>query len=181
MAWGAPLTVDDIADAPVDGHRYELIDGTLVVTPAPSTPHQRAVGRVYRVLDAAVAEGLEVFVAPFDWVAGPHTLLQPDVLVARVADLTHANLQGPPVLAVEVLSPSTRAIDLGAKRLAYAAAGVQHYWVVDPLVPSLTVFANDVAGNLDETATFVGADGYDATAPYPVRVVPADLVRPPSP
>ena len=84
------------------------------------------------------------------------------------------------MLAVEVLSLSTRAIDLGAKRLAFAAAGVQHYWVVDPLVPSLTVFANDGAANLDEIATFVGDDAYAATAPYPVRVVPADLVRRPA-
>ena len=177
MAWGAPLTVEDVADYPDDGHRYELIDGTLVVTPAPSMPHQRAVVRLWRLLDDRVTDDLEVFVAPFDWVAGPSTVLQPDVLVARKADVTHANLQGPPVLAVEVLSPSTRAIDLGAKRLTFAAAGVEHYWVVDPLAPSLTVFASDGAGTLVEVTTVTDDGVYEASRPYALRVVPADLVR----
>lgn len=176
MAWGAPLTVDDIAGAPDDGHRYEVIDGTLVVTPAPSTAHQRAVGNLLVLLHAGLTAGLEVFTGPLDWVAGPSTVLQPDLLVCRTEDLTDANLQGPPVLIVEVLSPSTRAIDLGAKRLAFAAAGVDAYWAVDPMVPAVTVFEHD-GHELIEVATVSGDDAYAATRPYAVRVVPADLVR----
>ena len=177
MAWGAPLTVADLADAPDDGHRYELIDGTLIVTPSPGSAHQTALGNLHLALRAAVPAELQVFLAPFDWVVSDNTVLQPDLMVCRRADVTPKNLAGPPLLAVEVLSPSTRAIDLGAKRLAMAAAGVDTYWVVDPLVPSLTVFNNDGSGAFDEVAAVTGDDAYETDRPYPVRVVPSDLLR----
>ena len=175
IPWGAPLTVEDVADYPDDGHRYELIDGTLVVTPGPNAAHQTVVGNLYVLLRASVPADLKVFLAPFDWVAGPHTVVQPDLMVVRPADVTEANLQGPPVLAVEVLSPSTRAIDLGLKRLAFAGAGVATYWVVDPGEPSVRVFEHD-GTDLVEVADVRGDDPYDATRPYPVRVVPSALL-----
>jgi Uma2 family endonuclease len=59
-----PLTADDLAVVPDDGHRYELVDGSLIVTPAPSTRHQRAVVRLLRVLLDAVPEHLELLPAP---------------------------------------------------------------------------------------------------------------------
>jgi hypothetical protein len=79
------------------------------------------------------------------------------------------------MLAVEVLSPSTRSIDLGAKLDAYGRFGLDHYWIVDPLAPPLAIYAR-AAGALAPTA-FVAADVYDATAPIAARIVPADLVR----
>ena len=103
------------------------------------------------------------------------TVLEPDVLVARTADLTPARLEGPPLLAVEVLSPSTRRIDLGTKRLAYEAAGVPAYWLVDPEVPSLTVLELD-AGRYVERATVTGEEAFEATFPFAVTVVPARLL-----
>jgi Uma2 family endonuclease len=159
---------------PDDGHRYELVDGALIVTPAPTARHQRAVVRLVRLLDGGCPPELEVFVAPFDVVLAPSTVLQPDLLVARRADLTELNLPAPPALAVEVLSPSTRRIDLGTKRLALEAAGVPSYWVVDPDVPSLTVFEmND--GALREIATVAGDEAWVADRPFPVEVVPSAL------
>lgn len=80
---------------------------------------------------------LRVFVAPLDVVYADDTVMQPDVLVARRSDLGERNLEGYPVLAVEVLSPSTRHLDLAFKRARYEAAGCQSYWVVDPLQPSI--------------------------------------------
>lgn len=177
MSWGAPLTVADLADAPDDGHRYELIDGTLIVTPAPGAAHQTAVGNLHLALRAAVPDHLQVFLAPFDWVVSDSTVLQPDLMVCRRADVTPKHLAGPPLLAVEVLSPSTRSIDLGAKRLAMAAAGVATYWVVDPLAPSLTVFANDGAGTLADAAAVTAVERYETDDPYPITLTPADLLR----
>lgn len=125
-------TADDLADMPDDGNRYELIDGTLIVTPAPVMRHQRVVTRLAVTLDAVVPEGMEIFPAPFDVRLADDTVVEPDVLVARQADLTEKNLPAPPVLAVEVLSPSTRLVDLNLKKARYEAAGCPAYWVVDP-------------------------------------------------
>lgn len=160
---------------PDDGHRYELIDGTLVVTPAPSIRHQIAVGKLFDLLRGECPAHLIVFAAPVDVVLAPSTVLEPDVLVARRADLTPRNLPAAPVLAVEVLSSSTRRIDLGTKRLALGGAGVASYWVVDPDEPALTVFEL-VSGELVETARVVGSESYETAAPYPITAVPDQLI-----
>ena len=135
-----PLTRDDLALLPEDGHRYELVDGTLLVTPAPGVPHQDAVLALAVLLREHCPPELKVIVAPFAVALAPDTEVQPDVLVASRSALTERDLPGPPVLAVEVLSPSTRSIDLHLKRRVYEAAGCPSYWVVDPAVPSLTVW-----------------------------------------
>ncbi|MDQ4091630.1 MAG: Uma2 family endonuclease [Actinomycetota bacterium] len=175
LPWGAPLTEDDLATMPEDGHRYELLDGTLLVTPSPNLNHQRCVAGLLVLLHGARRPGFEVLPAPFDVRLSRITVLEPDVLVARRADLTPARLEGPPVLAVEVLSPSTRRIDAGAKRLAYEAAGVPAYWLVDPDVPSLTVLELD-AGRYVERATVTGDEAFHAAVPFRVTAVPARLL-----
>ena len=171
-----PLTYDDLAAMPDDdGHRYELVDGTLIVTPAPRASHQRVVGNLYLAAAAGCPRDLDVFVAPVDVVLSVNTVLEPDLLVARRSDLTEGDLPAAPVLAVEVLSPSTRRIDLGTKRLAFEAAGVASYWVVDPDEPSLTAFELE-GGAYRQVARVVGDDRWEATRPFSVQVVPAHLV-----
>lgn len=160
---------------PDDGHRYELIDGVLLVTPAPNVAHQRCMVSIVALLHAARAEDHEVLVAPFDVRLSQFTVVQPDVLVARKSDLTDARLEGAPVLAVEIQSPSTRRIDLGTKRLTYEAAGVPAYWLVDPEVPGLTVLQLD-AGRYVDHATVTGDEPFEAELPFPVTVVPAQLL-----
>ena len=107
-----PLTRADLDTMPDDGHRYELIDGSLIVTPAPSPRHQGAVGELYLLLRLACPAHLQVFLAPLDVALADDTIMQPDLLVARRADVTERDLPTAPVLAVEVLSPSSRPIDL---------------------------------------------------------------------
>ncbi len=117
-----------------------------------------------------------VLVAPFDVRLSQFTVVQPDVLVARQSDLTEARLEGAPALAVEVQSPSTQRIDLGTKRLTYEAAGVPAYWLVDPEVPSLTVLDLE-DGRYVEHATVTGDERYEGEFPFPVTVVPAELIE----
>src|SRR5438552_13122000 len=116
VAAGRRLTRADLEYMPDDGRRYELIDGELIVSAAPGRVHQRAVGRIYRLLDDACPPGSEVLIAPFAIGLAEDTELQPDVLVARRDQLTDKELPGPPELAVEVLSPTTRMVDLNKKR-----------------------------------------------------------------
>lgn len=73
-----PLTRADLDAIPDDGHRYELLDGVLLVTPAPSLEHQRVARELFLLLHAACPEGLEVLFAPFDVVLADDTVLQPE-------------------------------------------------------------------------------------------------------
>jgi Uma2 family endonuclease len=161
---------------PNDGHRYELLDGTLLVSPAPVPIHQTIVLRVARALEDAQPTDLQTFVAPLDVVLADDTVLQPDVLVARRADLTDRNLSAAPVLAVEVISPSTQRIDRFLKHSRYAAAGVEHYWIIDPDEPSLVAYVLGPHGTYDELARAHGGDIYTAIAPFEVQLTPAQLI-----
>ena len=108
----------------------------------------------------------------------PTTVLQPDLLVARRADVGPRGLeQGTPILVVEIVSPSSRLTDLGTKRLAYQAGGVPAYWVVDPEESSLTVFRRQDGAYVDD-AMVVGEAAYRTEWPFAVEVVPARLVPP---
>ena len=93
---------------PDDGNRYELIDGVLIVSPAPQWRHQRASMRLSVVLIGAVPAELEVLAAPFDVTLSDDTVMEPDLLVAPVAALAQRGLDGAPLLAVEIASPSSR-------------------------------------------------------------------------
>ena len=171
-----PFTRADLELMPDDGHRYELLDGVLLVSPAPRPLHQRAVGNLYLLLRAACPPELEVLFAPLDVVLAEDTVLEPDLLVARRDQFTESELPGPPLLAVEVLSPSTRRIDLLLKRDRLQAAGCPSYWLVDPDEPSITALEL-VDGRYVEVARVTGAAAWTASAPFPVTVVPDDLVR----
>lgn len=171
-----PLTRADLDALPDDGHRYELIDGVLVVTPAPVTRHQRASFRLGLVLHRRLPEGLEILQAPFDVVLADDTVLQPDVIVARRADLTDKNLPTAPVVAIEILSPSTRRVDLLLKRSRLEDAGCAAYWVVDPDEPSIVAW--DLRdGRYAESGRATGDEVLLLELPYLVEVCPADLVR----
>jgi Uma2 family endonuclease len=166
-------TADDLDAFPDDGLRYELVDGVLLVSSAPSEEHQIALGNLFFQLRLAVPDDLRVFVAPFAVRFSPRRHLEPDVLVLP-KDRSLADRR--PLLVVEVLSPSTRATDATLKRHVFEQGGVPAYWLVDPLEPSLTVLEL-VDGAYLETATVRGEQPYEASVPFPVRVVPADLVH----
>lgn len=174
-----PMTRADLADTPDGGYRYELVDGTLIVTPAPTWQHQQAVLELAVLLRAACPNELQVFVAPVDVVLADDTVLQPDVLVARRCDLGGRDLPAAPGLAVEVLSPSTRGVDLALERSRYEAAGCASYWVVDPDQPSLTVWEL-VDGAYVEVAHVEGEETWRAARPFEVTLQPSALAAPPA-
>jgi len=170
-----PLTYDDVQQFPDDGLRYELVDGELLVSPSPGIAHQRCVTRLVGLLLAAVPAELEVIVGLYDWYVRPTTYFEPDLLVVRRdARLGERRTLDPPVLAVEVLSPSTRLRDLGLKRRAYEDAGLPWYWVVDPDDPALAVHEL-VDGRFVERAAARCDEPYRGDRPFPVEVVPAGL------
>jgi Uma2 family endonuclease len=173
-----PLTVADLEGMPDDGRRYELLDGVLLVTPAPGWPHQEMALSLAILLRQNCPRELHVLIAPFAIRPNEYTELQPDLLVARYADLTLNDLPVAPVLAVEVLSRSTRLVDLNLKRAAFARLGVPSYWLLDPepRQPSVTVLELDHGSDYRETATATGEEELAVDRPFPVRFRPADLL-----
>jgi Uma2 family endonuclease len=174
---GRPFTVADLESIPDDRHRYELLDGTLLVTPAPGWAHQDAASRLWQVLESARPPELRVIGAPFAVQLTDDTELQPDVLVARFTDLTLKNLPTAPVLAVEVRSPNTALIDQTLKKAAYARHGVSAYWIVDPDPdkPSVVVYELGPAGYVEVTQA-VGDAVLAVDRPFPIRLRPSDLL-----
>jgi Uma2 family endonuclease len=130
-------TADMARALPDDGMRYEVLDGQLAVTPAPSWDHQRVVTALWRRLDEylrplGIAEAL---CAPADVEFSPRRLVQPDIFViprrpGEVRPREWSDVKSL-LLAVEVLSPTSARRDRIAKRAIYQAEGVSDYWIVD--------------------------------------------------
>lgn len=171
-----PFTYADLELMPDDGHRYEIIDGLLVVSASPVPMHQRVVTRLLLLLAPLAPEGVEAFVAPLDVKLADDTVLVPDVLLARTDDLGARAIEGPPMLAIEVLSPSTRNIDLTLKKARLEQAGCPHYWVVDPDQPSIVAWEL-VDDAYIEVGTALGEGTISLDRPFPVTITPARLVE----
>ncbi len=104
-----------------------------------------------------------------------HELLDGVLLVARRIDVTDRDLPTAPLLAVEVLSASTRLFDLGRKKELLEQAGCPSYWVIDTEGPELTAWElRD--GCYVEVARVSATQSWTATAPYDVTITPRDLL-----
>jgi len=148
------LTYDDFVHFPDDGNRHELIDGVHYVTPSPDVRHQAIVVRLVLAIGNHLQSNPHlgrVFVAPLDVVLSHHDIVEPDVLFVateQAAILTEKNVQGPPALVIEVLSPGTRKRDAQAKRRLFERSGVREYWLVDPELDTVQVLRMAPDGKL---------------------------------
>jgi Uma2 family endonuclease len=169
----AGWTWEDYQALTDDGHRYELLEGDLAMSPSPTRDHQFIVGCLYRRLVDRIADRGAVLMAPFDVHLDHDTVVQPDVLVALPggrSQLLNSHLEGIPDLVVEVLSDRNR--DAVRKRRMYAAVGVPEYWLADPHARTLTVWRHDGHGYPD-APTLAGdapvISGLALGEPMPVR------------
>jgi len=127
-----------------DDQRYEIIDGNLLMAPAPDTWHQNWVGNLFRILDQHVRNQRlgKVFVAPLDVVLSPDNTVQPDLIFianANMRIIEHRAIFGSPDLLVELLSPSSVRRDRYDKKQLYARFGVKEYWIGDPANKALEI------------------------------------------
>jgi Uma2 family endonuclease len=174
---GRPFTVADLEAMPDDGNRYEVIDGMLIVSPAPNWEHQEMGFATGILLRGACPRDMRVLVAPFAVQTAFDREVQPDILVARYADLRSKHLPVAPLMVGEVLSNSTALHDRNTKKAHYERMGVRTYWLLDPDEPgALTVFELDGDGRYQQVAHVVGDEAYEAQEPFPVSVVPARLL-----
>ena len=165
----------DLEQLPDDGHRYEIIDGTLLVNASPAPRHQLVLARLYSLVEAAAPSGHLVLFAPLDVVLADDTVVEPDLLVAPREAFGEKFLPGPPLLAVEVLSPSTRSIDLTMKRERYQRAAIPSYWLVDPADPVRVTVLELRDGAYVEVADVRGDESFTVTLPFAVTLVPSAL------
>jgi Uma2 family endonuclease len=169
---GSLMSLDEWVALPEDNtYRYELQEGVLLVSPRAVRRHQLAAQRLSRQLDEQL---------PVDWESvldlevvvcaeHPPTVRVPDVVVTRVGGPGNRLAASDVLLAVEIISPGSRNVDLHLKPCEYVEAGIPHYWVVDldPPAPSITVFHLGAPG-----------DGYveaPATTGKLVTTMPFDL------
>jgi Uma2 family endonuclease len=172
------LTVDDMVHMPDDEFRYELDDGVLIVSPAPTPLHQLVLAQLQFVLQTAcpadflVMQTTGVTISRFQYRI-------PDLIVLHRAAFAAESLEQPPDLVVEVASPSTRLYDRRRKKDVYEEFGIGAYWIVDPDLekPGLTVFELR-RGRYVETAQAAGQQPVRVRRPFPVTVVPDELVAP---
>jgi Uma2 family endonuclease len=162
------FTYEDLLSFPDDGKRHELIDGEHYVTPSPSTAHQLIVGNIHHLLRSFLSHSPVgvVVLAPFDIVLSDFDVVEPDLIYftrERYGEVVgQKNAQGPPDLAIEVLSPGTRRKDEIIKRKLYERTGIGEYWVVDPDIDIVKVYR--LAGDRYERVAELALERQEAIA-----------------
>lgn len=156
---------EDIFDVPDDGIRYEVIDGDLYIAKSPDLDHQEPISiLLIRLGSYVLANGIgHIFTAPVGLILDEENGLQPDLVYVsneRANTLVRRGIYGTPDLVAEVLSPSTAARDRGVKQRRYAAAGVPHYWILDPDTHTLEAYrlregGYDLVGTFGRGNTFM--------------------------
>ena len=138
MAMSMPAkawTLEELHRLPEDGNKYELIRGELFVTPPPSVDHEEILARLHATLAGYVEKhGVGRVYRPRAVIRFEGSEAEPDLMVRPLSPGIHGNAWDklpPPLLVVEVLSPTTRRRDLVNKREYYLDAGAGEYWVID--------------------------------------------------
>lgn len=142
------FTYQDYLELPVEpGYKYEILEGMLIKEPGPNVIHQRISRELEFILlvyfRQTDPQG-EIFYAPLDLTLGDFTVVQPDILYIpgdQKGIIKEARIDGAPLLAVEIISESSRSKDRLRKRQIYQKSGIQHYWIVDPFAKTLECLA----------------------------------------
>ncbi|GIF48088.1 Uma2 family endonuclease [Asanoa ferruginea] len=173
----AAWTVDDLDDLPDDGYRYEIFDGSLLVSPPAAMPHIAATVLLRDALHAQapahfkMIEGVGVF-------PDQRNFYIPDLVVAHVEVLKSRDRGIKPtdvLLAIEVVSPSNPSNDLFIKRKVYAQFDIPEYWVVDRRDLSLLVFRLADGSEYDLAAKVHPGDRWQSDWPFPLSIDPDQI------
>jgi Uma2 family endonuclease len=173
-----PFTVDDLLKFPDDGNRYELFNGSLLVSPAPTLLHQLAITYTMDILLRAAPPDL-VPLTTINLRVTDKDFFIPDVAVVSKDTARTVGLMSSPHhirLAVEIVSPSTKLRDRALKTETYAAAGIPTYWRIE-LDEGPTVYVHELDGESYPTPTAYKAGTVASlTTPYPLTFDPGDLI-----
>jgi Uma2 family endonuclease len=139
-------TIEDYEQLP-EGAPFQLINGELVMSPAPMPRHQRILLKLFKLIDKFVSENQlgEILFSPIDVYLTKKNAFQPDLIFLSKDNpfyLTETKITGPPDLVIEILLPSNAKYDLMSKKKVYEQTGVKEYWIVDPEAKSIEIFEN---------------------------------------
>jgi Uma2 family endonuclease len=177
--YGQPWTVDDLDRLPDDELRYEIVDGSLLVSPAPRRRHTRVANLLRDLLSVQAAGGFKAVQDAGMTIRGRRTYFVPDISIVSLTALgkdgdDYFN-QDEVFLAIEVLSPSNPGNDLVLKRHYYAAGGIRHYWIVDPDERTLTVLELDGDEYVEKVVVRAG-EVFRTDEPFPVDLDLTDFL-----
>ncbi|MGW5876381.1 Uma2 family endonuclease [Nocardiopsis terrae] len=168
------LTADDLENTPDDGQRYELVDGRLDVSPAPTNTHFRVASRLNTYLNNLCQGEFEIG-------EGPGVNLNPERTTHRIPDLAVFDcdmpedkyFDVPPLLAVEIVSPESVFRDNHIKRQEYAAFGIASYWIINPLADKIGLLELRLLdGQYQVVTQAYGEEVFETDLPFPVKLVP---------
>ena len=118
------------------GVRLELVDGEIIVSPGPTTSHAYAISELLVILSNHIKRhGLGIAMCDTDHVVSKFTVRRPNLYYfskARLHLIGTEHIEGPPDLAVEIISPGSEHTDRNAKFVEYQNFGIAHYWIIDP-------------------------------------------------
>lgn len=120
----------------------ELINGELIMSPAPSPAHQRTLRKLFKIFDRLNPQG-ELFFAPVDLYINATNVVQPDLIYISNTNkdfISTRGIEGPPDIVVEVISPSNVFTDRNPKKKVYLEFGIKEYWIVDPANKTLEIY-----------------------------------------
>lgn len=147
----AQWTRADLDRFPDDGHRREIIDGHLLVSPLARKRHQAVVVKIATALELWTREHHGIVYAGVNVDLAEETHLEPDVVWASDTSLEGLGFPSTPELIIEVGSPSTHRYDRGVKRERYLVSGAVEVWLVDLELDEIEIHRRD-----DESPTVVG-------------------------
>ncbi|WP_238163287.1 Uma2 family endonuclease [Kribbella capetownensis] len=160
-----------LAETPRDGRRYEIVAGRLLTTGAQPPAHHAAVTALMIHLKTSCPPDLMVAVGSLAFRPTRDTTLRPDILVCP-RDYTGVD---PPLLAVEVVSPSTRTTDVVLKRALYETHRIPSYWLLDPTHQELTLLTLTPTGYTCQTV-LQSEETFHTTHPFPLTLTPSQLL-----
>jgi Uma2 family endonuclease len=141
------LTVNDLDAMPDDSNRYEIIEGELFVSRAPSLDHQRISGNVFAALRTYIDQNPvgEIITTPGVIFSDFNGVIPDLVFISherRGEIATGDRITGAPDLVIEILSPGAEneRRDRTAKRQLYGKYGVREYWIVIPAKREIEVY-----------------------------------------
>jgi Uma2 family endonuclease len=161
-----PITVREYRDMPEGPPYFQLIEGDIHMSPSPNFFHQTILTNLVVLIRAYLKTHPigKVQVAPSDVELNDTNVYQPDLYFIRNERLDILTEQGPvgaPDLVVEILSPRTAQLDVGAKRLVYARSGVKEMWVLHPDEEKVEIFRFDQDADRP-SATLRGDDSLES-------------------
>jgi Uma2 family endonuclease len=149
----------------------QLINGELIMSPAPTPYHQRISRHLFKMIDNVAEKEGELFFSPIDIYLDKRNVFQPDLVFVSNTNkpfITERGIEGAPDLIVEIISPSNGYIDRNRKKEKYLEFGVKEYWIVDPGNKTIEVYTPETG--LDSPLFYLAEEGEFTSKVLPLTI-----------